>query len=207
VGRARLARASAGVKRTTLTVLSHLILNDQMKVKGHIASIARLLTDNEDEVGSTPPARSHPTRVVCACVHGQGVLVTKHSTVSNHKPSLLSTTRGLNPAHPAHAQGPHQLPDLCTLFHATLLCAAQLKQWARRFFATLAQRTSGKSGTNPVFNLMPDILSALTEDDGVDEGAFKTIMKVSACVCGGEEGRARCLHEQLLRLELQPLWC
>lgn len=39
------------MKKTTLTVLSHLILHDQMKVKGHIASIARLLTEPNDEVG------------------------------------------------------------------------------------------------------------------------------------------------------------
>jgi condensin complex subunit 1 len=39
-----------GVRRTSLTVLGHLILNDMMKVKGNIARIALHLVDEEEEV-------------------------------------------------------------------------------------------------------------------------------------------------------------
>ncbi len=42
---------AAGVRRTCLTVLSHLILNDMMKVKGHIAGVALLLLEEDAEVG------------------------------------------------------------------------------------------------------------------------------------------------------------
>lgn len=40
----------AGVRRTCLTVLSHLILNDQMKVKGHVARVALRLLDDEPQL-------------------------------------------------------------------------------------------------------------------------------------------------------------
>lgn len=39
-----------GVRRTSLTVLGHLILNDMMKVKGNIARIALRLVDEQEEV-------------------------------------------------------------------------------------------------------------------------------------------------------------
>jgi len=42
----------AGVRRTSLTVLGHLILNDMMKVKGNIARIALRLVDDEEEVSA-----------------------------------------------------------------------------------------------------------------------------------------------------------
>ena len=42
----------AGVKRTALMVLSHLILNDMMKVKGHIARIALCLQDPDASIAS-----------------------------------------------------------------------------------------------------------------------------------------------------------
>jgi condensin complex subunit 1 len=40
----------AGVRKHSLTVLSHLVLNDMMKVKGHVADMARCLEDSEPGV-------------------------------------------------------------------------------------------------------------------------------------------------------------
>lgn len=38
------------MRRTSLTVMGHLIINDMMKVKGNIARIAMRLVDEEEEV-------------------------------------------------------------------------------------------------------------------------------------------------------------
>ena len=43
-------RLAAGVRKNCLMVLSHLILNDMMKVKGHIARLALCLQDDEPRV-------------------------------------------------------------------------------------------------------------------------------------------------------------
>ena len=61
------------------------------------------------------------------------------------------------------------------------LGALQLRTWAHRFFATLAQRSSGARGaTNPIYNLLPDILSALVHEPMLDQAGFNAIMDVSA---------------------------
>ena len=44
--------AHAGVRKHALTVLSHLVLNDMMKVKGHIADMALCLEDPEPSIAS-----------------------------------------------------------------------------------------------------------------------------------------------------------
>jgi condensin complex subunit 1 len=44
--------AHAGVRKHALTVLSHLVLNDMMKVKGHIADMALCLEDAEPSIAS-----------------------------------------------------------------------------------------------------------------------------------------------------------
>ena len=38
---------AAGVRKTSLMVLTHLIMNDMMKVKGHISKMALCLVDEE----------------------------------------------------------------------------------------------------------------------------------------------------------------
>ncbi len=56
--------------------------------------------------------------------------------------------------------------------------------WTRRFFATLATRSSGgRGGSNPIYNLLPDIMSALVHEPSLDHGGFQAIMEVRACVC------------------------
>lgn len=40
--------AVADVRRTALTVVSHLVLNDQLKARGHISHLARALVDSEE---------------------------------------------------------------------------------------------------------------------------------------------------------------
>ena len=42
----------AGVRKNALMVLTHLILNDMMKVKGHIASMAKCLQDPEPRIAA-----------------------------------------------------------------------------------------------------------------------------------------------------------
>jgi hypothetical protein len=51
------ARTCAGVRKTCLKVLSHLILSDMMKVKGHIARIAMCMRESEEQVTRGPPIR------------------------------------------------------------------------------------------------------------------------------------------------------
>jgi hypothetical protein len=46
----RLCGAFAGMRKTCLMVLSHLILNDMMKVKGHIARLALCLRDGDPRI-------------------------------------------------------------------------------------------------------------------------------------------------------------
>ncbi|MEW5302114.1 MAG: hypothetical protein WDW36_004924 [Sanguina aurantia] len=88
------------VRRTCLTVLSHLILNDMMKVKGNISRIAMCLVDEDSSIQS----------------------------------------------------------------------------WARKFFHTLSTKKQGQS--NPIYNLLPDILSNLTREVTLLPGKFQTIMQL-----------------------------
>jgi hypothetical protein len=58
-----------------------------------------------------------------------------------------------------------------------------LAAWARRFFTTLAHRSAGaKSGTNPIYNLLPDVMSALAREPGLSQADILHIMQVCACV-------------------------
>ena len=62
----RLRDDSVRVRRTTLTVLTHLILNDMVKVKGQISEVAERLVDPEETLrgeltpGAADGARSGP---------------------------------------------------------------------------------------------------------------------------------------------------
>ena len=46
----RLSDESVLVRKNTMTVLSHLILNDMLKVKGQISAIALCLEDSESRI-------------------------------------------------------------------------------------------------------------------------------------------------------------
>ena len=46
----RLRDDSVRVRKTTLTVLTHLILNDMVKVKGQISEVAERLVDSEESL-------------------------------------------------------------------------------------------------------------------------------------------------------------
>jgi condensin complex subunit 1 len=92
----RLRDNDAGVRKNTLMVLTHLIINDMMKVKGPVAEIAKCLEDKEPKIA-----------------------------------------------------------DL-----------------ARVFFQELS-----KKGENPVYNVLPDIISRLSNDTRVSHASFQFILK------------------------------
>jgi hypothetical protein len=55
----------------------------------------------------------------------------------------------------------------------------QLREWSQRFFTTLAKRTTGaRGGTNPIYNLLPDMLSVLIHEPDLTEAQFMQIMRV-----------------------------
>jgi condensin complex subunit 1 len=85
----------AGVRQHAITVLAHLVLNDMMKVKGHIAEMARCLEDPDPRVASV----------------------------------------------------------------------------ARLLFHELSRKHG-----NPIYNLLPDLLSRLSGDEGIEPEAFRRIM-------------------------------
>ena len=87
------------MRKRSLSVLSHLVLNDMMKVKGHIARLAICMRSDED-------------------------------------PSIRRT--------------------------------------ARAFFSTLAAKSHRNS--NPIYNLLPDILSHLSTDKGLPTKDAESIM-------------------------------
>lgn len=89
----------ASVRRTAMLVLTHLVLNDMFKVKGHMAALAVCLEDPDPGV---------------ACM-------------------------------------------------------------AARFFAELTKR--GVKGANPVYTHLPDVLSNLCGDAGLEDAAFRRIMQ------------------------------
>lgn len=90
-----LRNGNLGVRRTSLMVLTHLILNDMLKVKGNIAKMALLLTDDDD----------------------------------------------------------------------------MLRPQAQLFFHELAKKSV--KNTNPIYNLLPDILSVLGEEQGLTVDDFR----------------------------------
>ncbi|KAK9792029.1 hypothetical protein WJX73_005287 [Symbiochloris irregularis] len=93
-----LTDSDPGVRKTALMVLSHLILNDMMKVKGHIARLALCLRDSEPRIA-----------------------------------------------------------DLAALFFHELNAKAS-------------------KGSNPIYNLLPDILSSLSAEAGLTPTNFQAIM-------------------------------
>ncbi|KAG1667780.1 hypothetical protein FOA52_010817 [Chlamydomonas sp. UWO 241] len=88
------------VRKRALSVLSHLILNDMMKVKGHVAKVAMCMREGED-------------------------------------PSV--------------------------------------QRLARAFFSTLAKKSHKNS--NPIYNMLPDILSHLSRERGISPGEAEAIME------------------------------
>lgn len=54
---APLRDGDATIRRTCLATLSHLILNDMMKVKGHIAKIALCLVDSQQDIAKWAQVR------------------------------------------------------------------------------------------------------------------------------------------------------
>eukprot|EP00808_Paulinella_micropora_P010470 g5042.t1 len=93
---ARLKDSNAAVRKTTLLVMTHLILNDMMKAKNPIAELCNCLMDSD--------------------------------------PSIRAL--------------------------------------ATRFFQEL-----NKKGKNPIYNLLPDVISRLSNDPQVDDDAFRSILK------------------------------
>ena len=74
--------ADAGVRQHAVTVLAHLVLNDMMKVKGHIAEMARCLEDPDPRVASVARLLFHE-------------LSRKHGNpIYNLLPDLLSRLSG-----------------------------------------------------------------------------------------------------------------
>ena len=70
----------AGVRKNCLMVLSHLILNDMMKVKGHIARLALCLQDDEPRIAGLAQVFFHELsakaskvrimlRIMMVCAH------------------------------------------------------------------------------------------------------------------------------------------
>lgn len=81
----------------------------------------------------------------------------------------------------------HVLPDTVIFnlpsslpYYITSLCVPlQIQDWAKRFFTTLAKRSAGaRGGTNPIYNLLPDVLSALSHEASLPPNGFQIIMKV-----------------------------
>jgi len=108
---------SSKVRQHSVTVLAHLVLNDMMKVKGHISAMARCLEDEDPRVSSV----------------------------------------------------------------------------ARLFFAELAKKHG-----NPIYNLLPDLLSRLSSDAEISEEAFERIMRR---LCGfiDKEKQADALADKLVQ--------
>ena len=84
--------SDAGVRQHAITVLAHLVLNDMMKVKGHIAEMARCLEDADPRVASVARLLFHE-------------LSRKHGNpIYNLLPDLLSRLSGDETIEPAAFQ-------------------------------------------------------------------------------------------------------
>ena len=84
--------SDAGVRQHAITVLAHLVLNDMMKVKGHIAEMARCLEDADPRVASVARLLFHE-------------LSRKHGNpIYNLLPDLLSRLTGDETIEPAAFQ-------------------------------------------------------------------------------------------------------
>lgn len=60
----RLRDSDSGVRKNTLMVLSHLILNDMLKAKSPVSEIAKCLEDKEERIADlVSPAKVLPCRL------------------------------------------------------------------------------------------------------------------------------------------------
>lgn len=85
----------AGVRKNALMVLTHLILNDMMKVKGHIARLATCLQDPQPRIASLAhlffEELSHKVTKVRCFVTCTWVAVVRHrGTVESYQDMLPS---------------------------------------------------------------------------------------------------------------------
>ncbi|CAL8472231.1 g11773 [Coccomyxa elongata] len=112
-----------GMRKNCLMVLSHLILNDMMKVKGHIARLALCLQDDDPRIA------------------------------------------GL----------------------------------AQVFFHELSRKAS--KTTNPIYNLLPDILSSLSAEPGLPSAHFQAIMRTLLGYIGKEKHADSLVEKLMLRFE------
>ncbi|KAK9839654.1 hypothetical protein WJX81_003584 [Elliptochloris bilobata] len=126
-----LSDPAPGVRKTSLMVLTHLILNDMMKVKGHVAALALRLRDDEPRIAAL----------------------------------------------------------------------------AALFFHELASKAY--KGTNPIYNLLPDMLSSLAAEPSLAPADFQSIMRTLLGYIGKDRHADALVDKLLARFEgvsRAPLW-
>ena len=78
-----MGRMCAGVRKNAVMVLSHLILNDMMKVKGHIARLALCLRDADRRIVSLAALFFHELASKASKVRNFGSLLeTLHTSTA-----------------------------------------------------------------------------------------------------------------------------
>ena len=138
------------MRKTCLMVLSHLILNDMMKVKGHIARLALCLQDGEPRVAGLAQVFFHELSRKAFKV-GRPHL---------EKAACTSCMLWWRPGRlPRHRQG---CDGLCKGVLVTLHC-----------MPAASDAPMVLQGTNPIYNLLPDIFSSLSAETQLPSAHFQ----------------------------------
>ena len=174
----------AGMRKTCLMVLSHLILNDMMKVKGHIARLALCLQDDDPRIAGLAQVFFHELsrkafkvgqhckpcqKAMYGSVQSPNRLVFFHELSRKafkvgrpHLERLLITSCMLW-WRPGRLLRHHQSRDkVCKGALVTLHC-----------MPAASDALVVLQGTNPIYNLLPDIFSSLSAETQLPSAHFQ----------------------------------
>jgi hypothetical protein len=133
------------VRSCALGVLTHLVLGGRLKAKGSVAKVARLMTDGDAGEGRGRRRGRAPKA-------GRLSLRQASWAASHGRP----TRRAASPL--------HSLPPPPGIQARARLFFSQLAKTGTGSTKAASSAAAGASAANPVYNLLPDMLSALCRE-------------------------------------------
>lgn len=175
-----------GIRKTAIMVLSHLILNDMMKVKGHIAKIALCLIDADQDIAKWAQVgfAQGLTRIAACSLRcfACSALLLAQAAKTPRRPLLLPPLlllllppRRLCLAAPLPL--PLRSPPFCSpTFRFPPPDDIRPPHGTQVFFTTLSKKAH-RAG-NIIYTLLPDMLSMLSAEPSLGPQGFATIMQL-----------------------------
>lgn len=196
------------MRKTSLMVLTHLILNDMMKVKGHVAALALRLRDDEPRIAALAALFFHELANKACKARAHYTLYPISAAPA--PPACRRPWRHAGYWRPrCHTPWPDAGHD--SRFQRSQVHASASARLGRRCVQGEEKKPPGGAaqGTNPIYNLLPDMLSALAAEPGLPPAGFQAIMRTLLGYIGRDRQADALVDKLLARFEgaaAPPQW-